>query len=163
LKGLLYDFINLKKASYKLEADVEKSETLNRQLNHQIAKTRSTDARAALSGAVGPRKSSRGPKTSRHQTTEPQAFPRKLHVSKSQSKYGMIQAPPSFDTAGNYISPDPAKTSGQVYRQQPQGEASSLSKSNSALLGTNGIYETTENFMARTQSSPMKFKGPMEF
>jgi len=30
LKGLLYDFINLKKASYKLEADVEKSQTLNR-------------------------------------------------------------------------------------------------------------------------------------
>ena len=71
LKGLLYDFINLKKASYKLEADVEKSQTLNRQLNLQIAKARSSDARAALSGARG-QKSSRGPKTARHhQTTEP--------------------------------------------------------------------------------------------
>lgn len=38
LKGLLYDFINLKKESYKLEKNIEKANNLNKELNLQIAK-----------------------------------------------------------------------------------------------------------------------------
>ena len=136
---------------------MEKTATLNRQLNLQIAKSRSSDARACLAGARGPQKSSRGPRTARHhQVTEPTAYPRKLHLSKSQSKYAPLVARPSFDSAGNYLGCDPTQSTSQPPRQHTQDAQGFLSKSNSALLSTNGIYDTRQPFFAKTQAPPSK-------
>lgn len=38
MKGLLYDFINLKKDSFKMQAQIEKTNQLNKQLKYQMQK-----------------------------------------------------------------------------------------------------------------------------
>ena len=57
IKGLLYDFINLKKTNVKLESAVEKSNLLKRELNLQISKLKSIDgsrSRAQKSARIPP-------------------------------------------------------------------------------------------------------------